>query len=128
MIHTYGILKIRSLGENGYVCTYGWVPLLFTWNYQNIVIWLYQHKKDLGKKMKSCGRASAVNPSLSSPPCSAPWSKSCVLTVSAFFFINPVMAQCIYKICLYCYLLISIWNTTDFVQWENLPHRWPVGT
>ena len=30
-----------SLGENGYMCKYGWVPLLFTWNYHNIVNWLY---------------------------------------------------------------------------------------
>ena len=27
----------EGLGENGYVYTYGWVPLLFTWNYYNIV-------------------------------------------------------------------------------------------
>ena len=26
-----------SLGENGYMYVYSWVPLLFTWNYQNIV-------------------------------------------------------------------------------------------
>ena len=30
-----------SLGENGYVYVYGWVLLLSTWNYQNIVDWLY---------------------------------------------------------------------------------------
>ena len=30
-----------SLGENWYICTYGWVPSLFTWNYHNIVNWLY---------------------------------------------------------------------------------------
>ena len=29
-----------SLTENGYVYTYGWVPLLSTWNYHNIVSWL----------------------------------------------------------------------------------------
>ena len=27
----------ESLGENGYLCMYGWVPLLFTWMYLNIV-------------------------------------------------------------------------------------------
>ena len=53
--------------------------------------------------MGSCRKASVVNPSLSPPPHSAPWSKSCVLTVSAFFFINPMMAQCIYK---YAYTII----------------------
>ena len=26
-----------SLGENGYMYIYGWVPSLFTWNYHNIV-------------------------------------------------------------------------------------------
>ena len=30
-----------NLGENGYMYMYGWVLLLFTWNYQNIVNWLY---------------------------------------------------------------------------------------
>ena len=28
-----------SLGENGYMHIYGWMPLLFTWKYHNIVIW-----------------------------------------------------------------------------------------
>ena len=29
----------------GRMCMYGWVPLLFTWNQHNAVIWLYpQHK------------------------------------------------------------------------------------
>ena len=26
-----------SLGDNGYMYMYGWVPLLFTWNYHNVV-------------------------------------------------------------------------------------------
>ena len=30
-----------SLGENGYIYMYGWAPLLSTWNYHNIVNWLY---------------------------------------------------------------------------------------
>ena len=29
-----------SLGDNGYMYMYGWLPLLFTWNYHNIVNWL----------------------------------------------------------------------------------------
>ena len=29
------------LGENWYMYMYGWVPLLFTWNYCNIVNWLF---------------------------------------------------------------------------------------
>ena len=33
----YGSLDGRGVwGENGYMYTYGWVPLLSTWNYQNI--------------------------------------------------------------------------------------------
>ena len=28
----------RVLVENGHMYMYGWVPLLFTWNYHNIVI------------------------------------------------------------------------------------------
>ena len=30
-----------SLGESGYMYMYGWVPLLSTWNFHNIVNWLY---------------------------------------------------------------------------------------
>ena len=33
-----------SLGEDGYIYMCGWVPLLFTWNY-NIVNWLYPKTK-----------------------------------------------------------------------------------
>ena len=29
-----------SLGENGYMYMYGWVAMLYTWNYHNIVNWL----------------------------------------------------------------------------------------
>ena len=35
----------RSLGENGYMYIYGWVPSLFTWNYHNIVNQLYPNTK-----------------------------------------------------------------------------------
>ena len=35
----------RSLGENGYMGMYGWVPLLSTWNYHNIVYWIYSNIK-----------------------------------------------------------------------------------
>ena len=31
----------ESLGENGYMYMYGWVSLLSTWNYHDIVNWLY---------------------------------------------------------------------------------------
>ena len=34
-----------SLGENGYMYIYGWVPLLSTWNYHNFVNWLYPQYK-----------------------------------------------------------------------------------
>ena len=40
----------RNLEENGYMCVYGWVPLLLPWNYHNIVNWLYPNTK-LEKKM-----------------------------------------------------------------------------
>ena len=37
----YGRLDEKGVcGENRYMCRYGWVPLLFTWNYRNIN-WLY---------------------------------------------------------------------------------------
>ena len=35
-----------GLGENGYMYIYGWVPSLFTWNYNNIVNWLYTNTKE----------------------------------------------------------------------------------
>ena len=31
----------RSLGKNGCIYMYGWVPSLFIWNYHNIINWLY---------------------------------------------------------------------------------------
>ena len=34
-----------SLGEHGYMYMYGWVPLLSTWNHQNIVNQLYSNIK-----------------------------------------------------------------------------------
>ena len=35
-----------SLGEKGYMYMYGWVPLLCTWNYHNVVKWLYSNIKE----------------------------------------------------------------------------------
>ena len=40
----------RRLGENGYIYMYGWVPLLSTWNYHNIVNQLYPNIKLKVKK------------------------------------------------------------------------------
>ena len=34
-----------SLGESGYMYMYGWVPLLFAWNYCNVVNWLNSYTK-----------------------------------------------------------------------------------
>ena len=34
-----------SLGETGYLYMWGWVALLSTWNYHNIVNWLYSNIK-----------------------------------------------------------------------------------
>ena len=39
-----------SYGENKYMYMYGWTPLLFTWNYHNIVNQLYPNTK---KKFKN---------------------------------------------------------------------------
>ena len=45
----------EGLGENGYMYTYGWIPLLFTWNNYNFVNWLYPNTKlkwkEQGKRM-----------------------------------------------------------------------------
>ena len=35
-----------SLGENGYMYMYGWVPALPTWNYHNAVNWLLSNIKE----------------------------------------------------------------------------------
>ena len=35
--------KGGEFGEDGYMYVYGWVPLLLTWNYHNIVNWLSVH-------------------------------------------------------------------------------------
>ena len=34
-----------SLGENGYMCMYGWGPLLSIWNHHNTVNWLHSKTK-----------------------------------------------------------------------------------
>ena len=36
-LSSYGDLWERSLGGNGYMYVYDWVPLLFIWNCHNIV-------------------------------------------------------------------------------------------
>ena len=41
-----------SFGENGYMYMYGWIPLLSTWNYHNIVNWLYSNIRQKVKKKK----------------------------------------------------------------------------
>ena len=46
-----------SLGENGYMYTYGWVPLLSTWNYHKIVNWLYPNT--IEKVKKCCCKAAS---------------------------------------------------------------------
>ena len=40
----------RSLGENGYMYMYSWVPLLSTWMYHNTVNWRYSNIKWKAKK------------------------------------------------------------------------------
>ena len=40
-----------SLGESGYMYMYGWVPSLITWNYHNIVNWLYPNTKNKNFKV-----------------------------------------------------------------------------
>ena len=42
----------RSLGENRYMCMYGWVPSLFTWNYHNFVNWLCPNTKQKSLKFE----------------------------------------------------------------------------
>ena len=42
-----------SFGENGYVYVYGWVPLLFTWNYHNIVNRLHPNVEESKEEVKS---------------------------------------------------------------------------
>ena len=33
------------LGKNQYMYTYDWIPSVFTWNYHNVVNWLYPNTK-----------------------------------------------------------------------------------
>ena len=35
----------EDLRKSGYMHMYGWVPSLFTWNYHNIINWLYPNTK-----------------------------------------------------------------------------------
>ena len=45
-----GMDGLERIGENGYIYMYAWVPLLSTWNYQNIANWLYSNAKQKVKK------------------------------------------------------------------------------
>ena len=45
-----GMNGLERIRENGYIYMYAWVPLLSTWNYQNIVNWLYSNAKQKVKK------------------------------------------------------------------------------
>ena len=38
-----------SLGENGYMFMYGRIPLLFTWNYHNVINWLFSSVQSLSR-------------------------------------------------------------------------------
>ena len=46
MLDVCGSLEEASLGENGYMYVYDWVPVLFTWNWHNIVNQLYPQTKE----------------------------------------------------------------------------------
>ena len=54
--HSTGLqnCRLKRLGENGYMHMYGWVPLLFTWNYHSIVNWLYLNTKLKVQIKKDC--------------------------------------------------------------------------
>ena len=54
----------RSLGENGYMYTYGWLPLLFTRNYHSTV------NRLCAKSLRSC--PALCGPVDGSPPGSSP--------------------------------------------------------
>ena len=45
-----GMDGLERIEENGYIYMYAWVPLLSTWNYQNIANWLYSNAKQKVKK------------------------------------------------------------------------------
>ena len=56
----YSSLDWRGVcGENEYMYVYGWVPLLSTWNYHNIVNWLYPNTKL--KSLKNKKKNSSQN-------------------------------------------------------------------
>ena len=46
-------LRGGELGENRYISVYGWILLLFIWNYCNIVNWLYLNKEIKVKRINN---------------------------------------------------------------------------
>ena len=59
-----------SLGENGYIHMYDWVPSLLTWNYHKIVNWLYPNTKCfwcLKKKKHHAPEPHYINNSMYKP-------------------------------------------------------------
>ena len=83
----------RSLGENGYMYMYSWVPLLFTWNCHNIVLISYtskQNKYYVLKKLKKKVPLQVCNYSRS-------WVRS---EISALPNIKKVQFSSVTQLCL----------------------------
>ena len=78
-----------ALGKNGYMYVYGWVPLLFTWNYHNLVNQLSVQfsRSVMSDSLSSHGLQHARPPCPSSTPgaCSnlCPLSRWCHPTISS---------------------------------------------
>ena len=72
-----------SLGENGCMYMCGWVPLLSTWNYHNIVNWMYANKnlKKYRAKKEKKNLVSCSKKGTNFQIC------TCILLYATFFFI-----------------------------------------
>ena len=65
------LFREGNLGVNGYMYMYGSVSLLSTWNYHNIVNWLYTNTKQKVLKKTSVKRINIL--STSEEPAPKPW-------------------------------------------------------
>ena len=108
----------QSLGESGYMYMYGWVPSLFTWNYHNIVNWLFAVVQSL-----SHVRLFAI-------PWTAAHQASLSFTISwsllKFMSIESVMPSNHHILCHPLLLLPSIFSSIRVFSIKSaLRIRWP---
>ena len=112
----------QSLGENGYMYMYGWVPSLFTWNSHNIVNWLFAVVQSLSHVQRFVTVwTAACQASLSF---TGSWSLLRLMSIDLVMPSNHLIRCCF---CCPLLLLLSIFSSIRVFSNELTLHiRWQV--